>query len=85
MLLFRLASIVLVAATQLVAADDGRPEFAPPDILTAVGDPDTALQPYAGNPVDGTKVIRGLLMTRQSGCPAGWGPCNDGETCCPAG
>ena len=82
MLLFRLASIVLVAATQLVAADDGHPEFAPPDILTAVGDPDTVLQPYVGNPVDETKVIRGLLMTRQSGCLAGYGLCNDGG-CCP--
>ena len=84
MLLFQFASIVLVAATQLVAAADGHPEFAPPDILTAVGDPDTTLQPYVGNPVKGdnaideTKVIRGLLMTRQSSCPGGYGLCNDG-------
>jgi len=84
MLLFRLVSIIIVAATQLVAAADDKPEFASPDILTSVGDPDTVLKPYIGKPVKGdnavdeTKLIRGLLMTRQSGCPGGYGVCNDG-------
>jgi hypothetical protein len=84
MLLFRLASIILVAGLQLVAAADDQPEFAVPDVLASTGDPDTTLQPYVGNPVKGdnavdeTKLIRGLLMTRQSSCPGGYGLCNDG-------
>ena len=84
MLLFRLASIVLVAGIQLVVAADAKPEFAPPEILTSAGDPDATLQPYVGNPVQAgdavneTKLIRGLLMQRQSGCAGGYGLCNDG-------
>lgn len=83
MLLFRLASILLVAGIQVVAAADERPEFATPEILSSVGDPDTTLRPHVGNPVksddavDETHLIRGLLMTRQS-CPGGYGLCNDG-------
>jgi len=84
MLFLRIASVLLVASIQLIAAADEQPEFAPPDLLVA-GDPDTVLQPYTGNPakaddaVDDTKVIRGLLnlSTRQS-CPGGYGVCNDG-------
>jgi len=84
MLLFKLASIVLIAGIQLVVAANAQPEFAPPEVLTSAGDPDTTLQPYVGNPVQGgdavneTKLIRGLLMTRQSSCPGGYGVCNDG-------
>ena len=84
MLLFRLASIVFIAGIQLVVAADAQPEFATPDVLTSAGDPDTTLQPHVGNPVQGddavneTKLIRGLLMTRQSGCRGGYGLCNDG-------
>jgi len=83
MLFLRIASVLLVASIQLVAAADGQPEFAAPDIFVSAGDPDTTLQPYVGNPVKGddavddTKVIRGLLMSRQS-CPGGYGVCNDG-------
>jgi hypothetical protein len=82
MFLFRLASIFLVAGIQIVAAADGKPEFATPDILVS-GDSDTTLKPYVGKPVKGdeavneTKLIRGLLTTRQS-CPGGYGLCNDG-------
>jgi len=83
MLLFRLTSILLIAGIQLVAAADEKPEFATPDILASLGDPDTTLKPHVGNPVeaddavDETKLIRGLLVTRQS-CPGGYGACNDG-------
>jgi hypothetical protein len=82
MLLFQLASIFFVAGIQVVAAADGKPEFATPDILVS-GDPDTTLKPYVGNLVKGDetvneiKLIRGLLTTRQS-CPGGYGLCNDG-------
>lgn len=72
MLLFRLISIVLVAGVQLVSAAEDEP----------VGDSDTALRLYVGSPVDETKVIRGLLVTRQSSCPIGYGACSDGG-CCP--
>ena len=84
MLSFRLASIVLAAVVQLVAAAEDMPLFATPDILTSAGDPDTTLKPYVGNPVVGDEavdeihVLRGLLMRRQSGCKAGYGVCNDG-------
>lgn len=83
MLFFKLASVLLVAGVQIFVAAGDLPEFAPPDLLTSVDDPGTVLQPYVGNPVksnnavDETKVIRGLLMTRQS-CPGGYGLCNDG-------
>lgn len=81
-MLFRLTSILLIVGIQLVAAAD-KPEFATPDILASLGDPDTMLKPHVGKPVqagdavDETKVIRGLLMARQS-CPGGYGLCNDG-------
>ena len=81
---FRFASILLVVFIRLVVAADGQPEFAPPDLLVSIGDPDTTLKPYVGNPVkadnavDETRVIRGLLMTRQSSCPGGYGLCNAG-------
>jgi len=83
MLLFRFTSVLLVASIRLIAAADGQPEFAAPDIFVSAGDPDTTLQPYVGNPVKGddtvddTKLIRGLLMARQS-CPGGYGFCNGG-------
>ena len=83
MMLFRLTSVLLIVGIQLVAAADEKPEFATPDILASLGDPDTMLKPHIGNPVqadnavDETKVIRGLLMARQS-CPGGYGLCNDG-------
>lgn len=83
-MLFRLASIVLVTGIQLVVAANDQPEFAPPDVFTSLGDPDTTLQPYTGNPVKSddavneTKLIRGLLMARQSACPGGYGLCNGG-------
>ena len=83
-MLFRFASIVLVAAIRLVVVADGQSEFAPPDLLVSIGDHDMTLKPYVGNPVkadnavDETKLIRGLLMTRQSGCPGGYGLCNAG-------
>ena len=83
-MLFRFASILFVAFIRLVAAADGQPEFAPPDLLVSIGDPDMTLKPYVGSPVkadnavDETKVIRGLLMTRQPSCPGGHGLCNAG-------
>jgi len=76
MLLFRFASILLIAGVRVVVAVDGQPEFAPPDLFASAGDPDTMLKPYVGSPikadntVDDTKVIRGLLMARQN-CPGG--------------
>ena len=82
-MLFRLASILLIAGVQIVVAAGDKPEFAPPDIFSSVDDPDTTLQPYVGKPVVGddavneSKLIRGLLVTRQS-CPGGYGLCNDG-------
>ena len=84
MLSFRFASILLAAAIRVVVAADGPPEFATPDVFVSTGDPGTTLKPYVGNPVkrddaiDEIKAIRGLLMTRQSGCQAGYGVCNDG-------
>ena len=83
MLLFRLTSILLIAGIQLVAAADDKPAFATPDIFASLGDSDTTLRPHVGKPVHGddavdeTKLIRGLLVTRQS-CPGGYGLCNDG-------
>ncbi|KAF9643700.1 hypothetical protein BDM02DRAFT_1366281 [Thelephora ganbajun] len=90
MLSLRLALILLVATIRIVAAVDGKPEFAPPGILASMGDLNTTLRPHVGNPVEayngvGTKLIRGLLMTRQSGCQAGYGLCADGISCCPIG
>ena len=85
MLSFRFASILLAAAIRVVAAADGQPEFATPDVFVSTGDPGTTLKPYVGDPVKGddaideTKATRGLLMTRQSAsCQAGYGVCNNG-------
>lgn len=85
MLLFKLVSILLVVGIQVIAAAGERPEFAPPDILTSVGDPDATLKPHVGNPVeaydaidaDETRSLRWLLVTRRS-CPSGHGLCTDG-------
>ena len=84
-MLLRLASILLIASIHIVAAAGDKPEFAPPDILVTTEDPDETLRPYVGNPVeaddavDETKLIRGLLMTRQLRCPGGYGLCSDGR------
>ena len=83
MLLLRLAPILFVASTQIVAAAESLPDFATPELLSSGGDPDTMLQPLvggpvkAGNAVDEPKLIRGLLTARQS-CQGGYGLCTDG-------
>lgn len=86
MLLFQLASILLVAGIQIFVAADDRPDSAPPEILAAGGGSNTTLLPHVGNPVrtddavSDTKVIRGLLMRamKRQTCPGGYGLCNDG-------
>lgn len=86
----RFAAVIAACMTVFVAADDGQPAFAPPELLTA-GDGDTAeLVPYFGGllPTDDNvddNVIRGLLrrsMKKRQSCPAGYGLCSDGG-CCP--
>ena len=79
------SSILLVLCARLVTivADD-RPQFAPPGVLSSDGDSGAVLQPFVGIPaagdgaVDDTKLIRELLVTRQSGCPGGYGLCSTG-------
>ena len=80
MLSFRFASILLAAAIRVVVSADVQPEFATPDVFVSTGDPGTTLKPYVkrDDAIDETKAIRGLLVTRQSGCQAGFGVCNDG-------
>ena len=82
-MLFRLASILLLAGIRVVAAAGEPPAFARSETLVSRGDLDAELQPYIGSPLRGgdgnpasSKLIRGLLVTRQY-CQSGWGLCND--------
>lgn len=78
----RFLSVILVIGIQVIFVVGQ--EFAPQEILAAK-DPDTVLQPLAGRPADedmneasdNPKVIRGLLVARQDGCPNNYAFCND--------
>lgn len=76
--------LCLFSATLVVS------QFAKPEIL-ADYDPNTTLQPMKNNlenqdSADNLNLIRGLLKSRQSGCPTGYGECtNQAGSCCPTG
>lgn len=60
-------------------------DFATPEILPRAQDPDSPLEPLAGHradelvePIDQSKVIRGLLGRRQSSCSSNYFTCGVG-------
>lgn len=75
-MLFSSAALFCLLSANFVAS-----QFAKPEILAGY-DPRTALQPPSNKleSKDGSgdsHVIRGLLNLRQSGCPTGYGECNN--------
>ena len=87
MLLFQLASFLLVAGTWIFVAAGDKPDFAPPEILLPGGNPNTTFKPQTVNPVrrgndiHGPKVIRGLLtwVVKRQSCSNGYGVCPNDE------
>ena len=79
-MLLRFLSIILAVAIQAILATGQ--DFAPPEILAR--DSDSDLEPLAGQPTDGyepvdrSKVIRGLLGRRQQGCSSNFFACGSG-------
>ncbi|KAF9778050.1 hypothetical protein BJ322DRAFT_512353 [Thelephora terrestris] len=77
-------SLLCLFSANLVAS-----QFAQPGVL-ADYDPSTVLQPMNNNlqsqdSSDDLHVIRGLLKSRQSGCPTNYGECtNPAGRCCPS-
>ena len=65
----------------LLSANLALSQFSPPEILASY-DPDTVLKPLKDtlknkDSSDNLRLIRGLLMMRQTGCPTGYGECTN--------